>query len=426
MFFNNSAVHRFRFDCLLPPVPVSLGGSGLEPEGRFRWLRPKGYQGIGVANQLFAATIALVSVLNFSTAIQTHGSTVSSEMNIETSEYGTTPSGKTAHLYKLVNANGNSVSMTDYGALIVAIEVPDREGKRDNVTLGFDRFEGYLQKHPYFGATVGRFCNRIAKGRFELDGKTYTLAINNEPNHLHGGIVGFDKQIWATSELRNEDSVGLRFKLISPDMQEGYPGTLTTIVDYVWDNNDALTISFSATTDKPTHVNLTNHSYFNLAGAGNGKITNHVLRLSAQSYLPVDNTMIPTGQLEEVAGTALDFRDFHSIGERIAELDATQGYDHCFVVAGQPGELRDCGTVKDPASGRAMEIKTTQPGVQLYTGNFLGGDASSGGFGQHEAFCLETQHFPDAPNQKGFLSTRLDPGDQLSETTVYRFFVSED
>ncbi len=345
-----------------------------------------------------------------------------SKMRIDSAPYGKTADGQNVTLYTLVNTSGNTVEMIDYGAIVVSINVPDRNGKRTNVTAGFASLDGYLQRHPYFGSTVGRFCNRIAKGKFSIDGKTYSLAINNGPNHLHGGEVGFDKRIWRVSEkLTSENSVGLRFLLTSPDGQEGYPGTLNVVADYVWGNDNMLTIHFTAKTDKATHVNLTNHAYFNLSGAGSGTVYNHELALASDQYLAVDENMIPTGKIPNVKGTSLDFSVKHPIGDKIQELAETKGYDHCFVVRGETGKLRLAANVVDPASGRSMEVRTTQPGIQLYTGNFLDGTPGNAGFKQHEAFCLETQHFPDAPNQSSFLTTLLKPSETLNETTTYQF-----
>lgn len=345
-----------------------------------------------------------------------------SKMRIDSAPYGKTADGQNVTLYTLVNTSGNTVEMIDYGAIVVSINVPDRNGKRTNVTAGFASLDGYLQRHPYFGSTVGRFCNRIAKGKFSIDGKTYSLAINNGPNHLHGGEVGFDKLIWRVSEkLTSENSVGLRFSLTSPDGQEGYPGTLNVVADYVWGNDNMLTIHFTATTDKATHVNLTNHAYFNLSGAGSGTVYKHELAIASDRYLAVDENMIPTGKTPNVQGTPLDFLVKHPIGDKIQELAETKGYDHCFVVRGETGKLRLAANVVDPASGRSMEVRTTQPGIQLYTGNFLDGTPGNAGFKQHEAFCLETQHFPDAPNQSSFLTTLLKPSETLSETTTYQF-----
>jgi aldose 1-epimerase len=346
-----------------------------------------------------------------------------SKMKIDSAPFGKTSNGASVTKYTLTNSAGNTIEMIDYGAIIVSINVPDKAGKKTNVTAGFSAIDGYLQRHPYFGATVGRYCNRIAKGKFSIDGKEYTLATNNEPNHLHGGKVGFDMLMWKASELKTSNSVGLRFTLTSPDGDEGYPGTLQAIADYVWDNDNKLTIEVSATTDKPTHVNLTNHAYFNLSGAGSGTIYKHELMLACDQSLAVDSTLIPTGKFVPVTGTAMDFTTKHPIGDKIAELTATNGYDHCYVVRGDIGKLRLAAKVSDPTSGRTMEVQTTQPGIQFYSGNFLDGSAGNGGFKFHEAFCLETQHYPDSPNQPTFPTTLLKPNETMKETTTYKFGV---
>jgi len=346
-------------------------------------------------------------------------------MGIETTSFGKTGKGEPVTMYTLTNSQGNTVKMIDYGAIIVSIDVPDRAGKKANVNAGFSNIDGYLQRHPYFGATVGRFCNRIAKGSFTIDGKAYSLFVNNGPNHLHGGKVGFDQLVWKGEKLQTNASVGVRFSLISPDGDEGYPGQLNVTADYVWDNTNKLSIRFQATTDKATHVNLTNHAYFNLGGLGSGTIYDHKLLLSCKEYLPVDDNMIPLGKLASVTGTPLDFTRETRIGERIAQLEKTKGYDHCFVVDGKAGTLRATASVHDPKSGRTMIVETTQPGVQLYTGNFLSGDAGAANLKQHEAFCLETQHYPDSPNQPSFPTTLLKPGQKLDETTTYQFGVGE-
>lgn len=348
-------------------------------------------------------------------------SRLSTPMTIEKKPFGKTTDGKQVTLYTLSNNQGNTVELIDYGAIVVSINVPDRSGKKTNVTAGFSSIDGYLERHPYFGATVGRFCNRIAMGKFSLEGKSYSLAVNNGPNHLHGGEVGFDKRMWQVAEVKSDNSVGLKFTYVSPDGEEGYPGTLTTIAEYRWDNNNCLTLDLQATTDKPTVLNLTNHAYFNLGGAGSGTIHQHELTLACDQYLPVDESMIPKGVLAPVAGTPLDFTTAHKIGERIAQLKETNGYDHCFVVKGKAGELRDAAKVVDPASGRTLSIKTTQPGIQLYTGNFLDGKPGNAGFKTHEAFCLETQHYPDSPNQPSFPSTVLRPGEKFHQVTTFTF-----
>lgn len=339
-------------------------------------------------------------------------------MSVTRTPFGTTPTGQSVELFTLTNSAGNIVTLTSYGAILVSVEVPDREGQRANVNLGFSDLAGYLGGHPHFGSTIGRFANRIAGGRFVLDGQTFTLAVNNGPNHLHGGKIGFDKQVWDAELIETPAAVGVRFSLLSPDGQEGYPGNLSVIAEYTWNDANELTSTFRATTDKPTVINMTNHAYWNLAGAGQGTVLEHVLQLDCDRYLAVDDTLIPTGQQAEVAGTPLDFRQPKPIGERIAQLPATKGYDHCYVVNGPAGGLRRCAQVSDPATGRTMEVLTTQPGVQLYTANHLGGQ-----FSQHGAFCLETQHYPDSPNRPEFPTTRLEPGQEFKQTTINRFSV---
>ncbi len=342
-------------------------------------------------------------------------------LKIESRVWGSTHDGREVQLFTLTNSHGNSVEMTNWGATIVTVNVPDRDGQLANVNLGFSELAGYLQRHPFYGSTVGRFCNRIGEGRFSLDGNEYTLVQNNSGNHLHGGTVGFDAQLWSAETITNDDRVGVRFKLNSPDGQEGYPGTLEVTAEYTWDDENQLAYTFTATTDKPTVVNLTNHAYWNLSGVGSGKITGHVLELEADQSLDVNETLVPTGRMLEVDDTPLDFRNPRPIGDAIDQLPATKGYDHCYVVRGKKGTLRAAARVVDPKSGRTMDVWTTQPGVQLYTGNHLGGNESSNGYGSHEGFCLETQHYPDAPNKPEFPSTRLNPDQTLTETTVHRF-----
>lgn len=337
-------------------------------------------------------------------------------MSIQKSDFGHTPAGDSISLFTLTNCHGNVVKLMNYGAIIVSVEVPDRDGKQANVNLGYASLAPYLDRHPYFGSTVGRFCNRIAQGRFTLEGKTYELVVNNGPNHLHGGTIGFDKLVWNAEEVIAEKAIGIRFSVVSPDGQEGYPGTLSVIAEYSWNDANELTYRFEASTDAPTVLNLTNHAYWNLAGESSGDILEHEIKLNCDHYLVVDETLIPIGEIAPVAGTALDFRDYHPVGERIHQFPATKGYDHCYVVNGEPGSLRTCGIVREPASGRVMEVLTTQPGMQLYTGNHLGG-----GYAPYSGLCLETQHYPDSPNKPEFPSTRLEPGETLIETTVHRF-----
>ncbi|MCC6507598.1 MAG: galactose mutarotase [Pirellulaceae bacterium] len=333
-------------------------------------------------------------------------------MKIETSDFGVTTDGQKVSLYTLTNSAGNVVQLTNYGAIITKVEVPDRSGKKANVMLGFPNLAGYLERHPYFGATVGRYANRIAGGKFQIDGKTYTLVTNNGPNHLHGGTVGFDMKVWQAETKQTADALVVVFRTESADGEEGYPGRLQVMAEYTWTNANELTFAFTATTDKPTVVNLTNHGYWNLAGAGQGNVLGTQLQLFCDRYLSVDDTLIPTGQLANVEGTPLDFRQPRTIGERIEMLPQTKGYDHCLVVNGAASTLRPAAKAVEPLSGRVMEVFTTQPGMQLYTGNHLSGAASAGGFKQHEGFCLETQHFPDSPNKPEFPTSLLRPGEK--------------
>jgi aldose 1-epimerase len=346
------------------------------------------------------------------------------KMILKQSTFGKLPDGKEVTLYTFANASGLTVKMIDYGAIVVAVETSDKNGDRANINLGFDSLEGYLERHPYFGATVGRYANRIAGGRFTLDGKEFTLATNNGANHLHGGLNGLDRALWAAEEVRTVDSVGVNFIYESPDGEEGYPGNLRVVAGYVLNNNDELVITLTATTDKSTPVNLTNHCYWNLSGAGSGTILDHELVINAEKYLPVNEGLIPTGELADVAGTPFDFREPHKIGERIGELtNDPQGYDHCYVL--RPGEapLRLAAWVRDRKSGRVMEIHTTQPAVQFYSGNFLDGTPASGNFPQYGGLCLETQHYPDSPNQPAFPNTILRPGETYKHVTVHKFSV---
>ena len=346
--------------------------------------------------------------------------------------WGQTPDGTAVRLYTLRNAAGMTVRVMDYGATLVAIEVPDRNGTAGNVTLGFGDLNGYVERNSFFGATVGRYANRIAKGKFTLDGKEYTLAVNNGPNHLHGGKKGFNKFVWTGEPLDTKDGPAVRFTRRSPDGEEGYPGNLDVAVTYTLTADNALRIDYTATTDKPTPVNLTNHAYFNLAGVDGATIdpiVDHVVTINADRFVAPDETRIPTGELATVDGTALDFRKATPIGQRIAEVPGmpSGGYDHCYVVRdAEQGKLADVATVTDPKSGRTMHVTSTEPGVQFYTASFNGKLKVSGGatLGKHAAFCLEMQHFPDSPNRPDFPSTILRPGETYRTTTAYRFSVA--
>lgn len=346
-------------------------------------------------------------------------------MNIEKSEFGKTEEGQPVTLYTVTNEQGLVMKLIDYGAIIVELHTPDRDGRLANINVGFDSIDGYLQRHPYFGSTVGRYCNRIALGKFKLDGKEYQLATNDGMHHLHGGVKGFDKQMWKGQEVKTADEVGVKFSRRSPDGEENYPGNLDVSVTYTLTNKNELKIDFSATADQATPVNLTNHNYWNLAGAKSGTALKHELTLDADKYLPVDDTLIPTGELADVQGTPLDFTKPHPIGERIKQIKSDPvGYDHCYVLrSGEGTGLRRAARVKDPSSGRVMEIFTSQPAIQFYSGNFLNGTEAGGGLKQYDAFCLETQHYPNSPNQPKFPSTILKPGETFQQTTVHRFSV---
>ncbi len=349
------------------------------------------------------------------------------EMEIVTRAFGKTRSGDEVTQFICRNSNGYVLEMIDYGATVTAFRAPDRNGKLENVTLSCSDMAGYEACSSYFGSSVGRYCNRIAKGKFSIDGTEYTLAANNGANHLHGGKVGFDKRMWTGEKIAydNADLVGVRFTLISQDGDEGYPGKLDVSVEYTLNNANELKIEFTATTDKPTHVNLTNHNYWNLCGAGSGEVKNHVLQLECDQYTPVDAESIPTGKLASVEGTPFDFRTATPIGARLGEIKAEPvGYDHNFVLR-STDEMKLAATVHCPESGRKMEIHTSQPGIQFYTGNYLDGQPGSGGFEQYGAFCLETQHFPDSPNQSAFGSTLLKPGEKYRETTVHKFSIQK-
>lgn len=342
--------------------------------------------------------------------------------------FGKTKAGDEVSLYTLKNAKGMEVGITPWGATIVSIKVPDRKGNMKDVVLGFDSLDGYLGKEPYFGAAIGRYGNRIGRGKFTLDGKVYVLALNNGANHLHGGSVGFDKKLWQAHEVSNKLGQAIELSYTSPDGEEGYPGTLAATITYTLTNANELRIDYQATTDKPTVVNLTNHSYFNLAGEGQGDILDHKVLIKAGRYTPVDSGLIPTGELRKVKGTPFDFTKPHAVGERINENDEQlkfgKGYDHNWVLDGRAGKLRLAARVSESQSGRVMEVLTTEPGLQFYSGNFLdGSDHGKGGkaYEQHSAFCLETQHFPDSPNKSAFPSTILKPGQHYQSTTVYRF-----
>jgi aldose 1-epimerase len=344
------------------------------------------------------------------------------KMSIIKSDFGKTKEGQAVDLYTLTNDSGMVVKITNYGGIVTSLTVPDKNGKFDDVVLGFDSLDQYLEGHPYFGALVGRYGNRIAKGKFTLNGTEYKLAANNGENHLHGGIKGFDKVVWNAEIVKQENEVGVKLSYLSKDGEEGYPGNLSVVVTYTLTKNNELKINYEAETDKPTPVNLTHHSYFNLKGAGNGDILGHLLTIDADRFTPVDEGLIPTGELKSVKDTPMDFTVPKAIGERINQVKG--GYDHNYVLNGWDGSLRLAAKVVEPLSGREMEVWTTEPGLQFYTGNFLDGTITGKNgkvYNKHYGFCLETQHFPDSPNKPGFPSTILELGEKYTHKTIYKF-----
>ena len=359
------------------------------------------------------------------TATQSKGSRVIQQT------FGEIAPNQSARLWTVTNSQGLVLKVTDYGARLVALECPDRDGRLANVNLGFDRAKDYVKHTAYFGCTTGRFANRVAKGRFVLDGKEYRLATNNGAEHLHGGKVGFDRQLWKAEEVRQAGAAGVRFSYISPDGEEGYPGELTTHVTYWLTDDNELRLDYEATSRAPTVLNLTNHAYWNLAGAASGQnVLEHVLTLDAETFLEVGEGMIPTGRQTKTAGTFMDFSTPQAIGSRIEEsyraFAPPGGYDHCYVLRKpKAGELTRAARVEHPASGRVMEVWTTEPAVQFYSANFLDGSPENGGHQKHGAFCLETQHFPNSPNQPEFPSTVLRPGQTYRQTTAHRFSVNK-
>lgn len=336
--------------------------------------------------------------------------------------------GQSVALYTLTNRNGVEAKITPYGGIVVTLKVPDRNGKLGDIVLGFDNLDSYLKGNdPYLGALIGRYGNRIGNGRFTLNGVEYKLATNNGPNHLHGGIKGFDKVVWNAQPAKTRNGAKLTLTYRSRDGEEGYPGNLSVRVVYTLTNNNELKIDYSATTDKDTVVNLTHHSYFNLAGQGNGDILNHQLMINADRFTPVDSTLIPTGELRGVKGTPFDFKQSTAIGARINQEDEQlkfgKGYDHNFVLNGRTGILRHAAKVTETSTGRVMEVWTTEPGLQFYSGNFLDGKMGKEGksYQIRYGLCLETQHFPDSPNKPDFPATVLRKGRIYRTTTIYKF-----
>jgi aldose 1-epimerase len=333
-------------------------------------------------------------------------------MPVQTLPWGATQSGKLINRFILTNANGISAEVINYGAILTEMNLPDKNGMIDNICLGYPDLEGYENDSSFIGATVGRYANRIAKGKFILNGKTYKLPINNAPNHLHGGPAGYYKQVWKAKSFEKSGATGVKLTYLSADGEAGYPGNLKVQVTYRLSDENELRMDYEATTDQATPVNLTNHAYWNLSGAGS--IRNHILRLFASRYLPMDDTDIPTGEIRDVHGTPLDFTSPKRIAKDLDKVPG--GYDHCFVIDPSDEALAPAALLKDPHSGRVMEVFTTKPGIQFYSGNFL-----DGGFEKHGALCLETQFFPDSPNQQAFPSSILNSGETYRHTTLHRF-----
>jgi len=371
-----------------------------------------------------SAVLAAAALLQFAGDC----SAKTAKMNIEKSIFGVTPTGESVEAYTLSNNNGMTVKLITLGATIVRVQVPDAKGQIGDVVLGADKVEPYLG--DYLGSVVGRYGNRIAKGKFTLDGETYTLATNNGENHLHGGIKGFNSKIWKAKATKTKETASVTFSCLSPDGDEGYPGNLDMKVTYTLNEDNELSITYAATTDKPTVVNLTNHAYFNLAGAGQGTILDHIVTLNSDFYTPVDDTLIPTGEILSVKGTPFDFTEPRPIKHGFDKLNnVPKGIDHNIVLRNisTPCGMHLVAKVKDAQSGRTMEVRSTQPGVQFYTGNFLDGSfvGREGAYQQYAGFCLETQHYPDSPNNAHFPTTALRPGQKYLEKTTFKFSVEK-
>jgi len=387
---------------------------------------PRPVAGAKLSNPYVTVILIVVVLVGFplSGALASNSAIMgSANMTQDVKIFGQTPDGNDVTLYTLTNKNGLRAKIMDYGAILVELSVPDRDGKLADIALGFDELDSYIERNPMFGSTVGRYANRIANATFTLDGVEYKLTANAGKNHIHGGQKKrFDKVMWKGQEFRNEQGVGVRFIYLSKDGDEGFPGNLACTVTYTLTNNDELKISYEAATDKPTIVNLTNHSYFNLAGAGNGDVLGHEIIINADRYTPAGEGLIPTGEIRSVEGTPLDFTQPRTIGARIGELTETRGYDHNYVLNNWDGSLKLAARVYEPTSGRVMEVYTTEPGMQFYTANGLKGVKGKAGkvYDKHHGFCLETQHFPDSPNKPNFPSVVLRPGQTYRSETRFK------
>jgi aldose 1-epimerase len=370
-----------------------------------------------------------IKILSWALAMSLLGGQVmEAKTNIKKQPFGKTPEGNAVDLYTLTNRNGMEAAITNYGGIVVQLRVPDRKGNLADVVLGYDDLDGYIHDKAYLGALIGRYGNRIAQGKFTLGGKVYTLPRNNGENTLHGGLKGFNQALWQVKELESKDGPSLQLEYLSKDGEEGFPGNLSVKVIYTLTDENELKIEYSATTDKETVINLTNHSYFNLAGAGNGDILQHQVMLRADKFTPVNESLIPTGELRSVQGTPMDFRTPTAVGARIDQDDQQlkygRGYDHNWVLeSGGSKTPTLAASVYEPGTGRAFGVWTTEPGIQFYTGNFLDGAKGKGGklYQRRYALCLETQHFPDSPNQPNFPSTVLKPGQIYHTVTIYKF-----
>ncbi len=348
--------------------------------------------------------------------------------NIIKSDFGKSQDGTMIDEYTLKNVNGMELKVITYGGRITSLKVPNKDGEFDNVVLGFDNIEDYEKDNPFFGALIGRFGNRIAKGKFTLEGKEYTLATNDGSNHLHGGVNGFDRVVWTAEPMEGTENSSLKLTYLSKDGEEGYPGNLNVTVIYTLTNDNALEVSYEATTDKATVINLTQHAYFNLTGDFSKDILEHNVVIDADAFLPVDETLIPTGEIRKVQGTPFDFTSAKQVGKEInadnEQLKRGQGYDHCWVLTGESGTMRFAASAYDDTTGRFMEIYTEEPAIQFYTGNFLDGTLpmpDGGMYAHRTGFCLETQHYPDAPNQNAFPSTVIEPGNTYATKTIFKF-----
>lgn len=380
--------------------------------------------------KMIAAAVTMASLFLLGT-LPAQAQKQEGSKHVTTKAFGKLADGREAELYILTNKNGMEAAITNFGGTVVSLKVPDRNGKLDDVVLGYDTPQGYADGTFFFGSLIGRYGNRIAKAKFSLDGKEYTLLANDGPNTLHGGAVNYGKVLWAAEALETAEGPAVKLHYVSKDGEAGFPGDLSITVTYTLTNDNALKIQYHATTDKDTVVNLTNHSYFNLSGAGNGDILNHKVQIFASRFTPVDSNLIPTGELKAVAGTPFDFSKPTAVGDRInnedEQLKLGHGYDHNFIVdEGGKGKIVPVAKVVDPASGRVLEVFSDEPAVQFYAGNFLDGTAK-GKYGKSYArrtgLCLETQHYPDSPNQPKFPSTELKPGQSYKTTTIYKFGV---